>query len=298
MEKEAWDLVGGILTPPQAQHLRDVITTWREQHPHVRAVGGVRFADFAKSASESGDVTRGGLFSMLGLDPFAKLDPAVREIAQTRQLAERAIFYLQRAPALLNMQLERFADQITTMDETKSLLNSVQRASLLGSAADQLANSFPQVIATERQALMSQLDQTLTKQRGAISELKATLQTGTETATAIDSMLQTLDQLTAQLTSLNSKSKDNARPFDIREYTETVRELADATREINSLAQHIDTAIPVVHAAGNELTVGLQAVLDRAVRQLLWLIVAAILGVFIAALAYRFIVSRLHMGTS
>ena len=49
---------------------------------------------------------------MLGLDPLTQLDPAVREITQTRELAERTIYYMQRAPSLLDMQLERITYQL------------------------------------------------------------------------------------------------------------------------------------------------------------------------------------------
>jgi hypothetical protein len=33
---------------------------------------------------------------MLGIDPLSGLDPAIREIEQTRALAERTIYYMQR----------------------------------------------------------------------------------------------------------------------------------------------------------------------------------------------------------
>ena len=38
---------------------------------------------------------------------YTRLDPAVREITQSRELAERAIYYMQRTPDLLDMQIER-----------------------------------------------------------------------------------------------------------------------------------------------------------------------------------------------
>ena len=311
LEKRAWDLLTGVLTQSQADQLHEVIALWREQNPTVRSVGIIHFADFAKSVGvvKSGeDQKLGSIFSLLGLDPFSDLDPAVREITQTRQLAERSIFYLQRAPALLNMQVERFADQLAIMPETKSMLASVERASLVGSAADHLATSLPDTLAKEREALVSQLMFEIGNQRGHIgalsADMRATLQAGTETATALRSTLEMLDRISARYpgnapgNGQGSQSPQNARPFDIREYTDTIRELAVTTRELNSLAQHLDGVVPVIHSATQDATDRAEYILGRTFRLLLMLVAATILGILIAALIYRAIANRMSVERS
>jgi hypothetical protein len=157
METRAWKLADHILTSSQAAELRAVMVRWREQNPTVRRVGAVHFADFAKSIGipkEGEEPKLGSLFSLVGLDPFSSLDPAVRELAQTRQLAERSIFYLQRTPTLVNMQLDRFTDQVAVMPETRYLLASFDRFSLAGSAANRLSTELPHILATQRRALL------------------------------------------------------------------------------------------------------------------------------------------------
>ncbi len=301
LEQDAWDLAAQVLTPSQMDQLRDVIARWRANNPTVRNVGAIHFAAFAKSVGSprAGEEQKiGSLFSLVGLDPFKSLDPAIVEITQTRQLAERSIYYLQRAPGLINMQVERFTDQMAIMPETRTLLASIDRISLVGSAADTMATSLPGLLSSEREALVKQLLQGVNDQSAAIgalsSNLRSTLQAGTETADALQEALATLDRLAARFPAdANAKPDPNARPFDIRDYTDTMRELTIAVREINGLAQSLDTALPVVRDASQVVTGDVEQLLDRVLQRLLVIVVVAILGTLLAALAYRFIVSRM-----
>jgi hypothetical protein len=89
VEAEARDIGKNVITTEQFAQLQRVIDEWRQKNPHIRAVGYVHFLDFANSighpnSSEVASPT--GLFSVLGLDPLSGLDPAVRELAQTREL--------------------------------------------------------------------------------------------------------------------------------------------------------------------------------------------------------------------
>ncbi len=205
LEQSSWELVAGFLTEDQRQRLKQIIEEWRRKNPQIRAVGYIHFNDFAKSAGttfESEEKRSDSLFSLLRLDPFNSLDPAVREITETRQLAERTIFYLQRAPGLLDMQIERMSYAFAVMPETKALLADLERISLLGSAADRLVNTLPQTLATERQALVAQLMGEIETRRDAIAEisgeLRATLVAGTDTANALHATLESLDRITAR----------------------------------------------------------------------------------------------------
>ena len=58
------------------------------------------------SAKKSGGPQLGRLYDQLRLDPLVGLDPATREIAQTRLFAERAFYVMQKMPQLLRWQLE------------------------------------------------------------------------------------------------------------------------------------------------------------------------------------------------
>ena len=292
LEQGAWDLLKGVLTDAQAAEFREIITRWREEHPQVRSVAYIHFQDFAKairSPKPGKERSSGSLFAILGLDPLSALDPAVREIAETREFAERAIFYLQRAPDLLNMQVEKMAYQFAVMPEARSMLEDIDRVSLIGSAADRLVTSLPELLATEREALLSQLMQELNEGSatvGALSgDVRSTLQAGTETAGALNETLETLDRITARFATPGASTKPkDAPPFDIRQYTEMIRELTVASRELNALAQGLDTTLPLVT---QDAAAHVEAILDRAFLRLLVLIVVAIAAALLAALAYR-----------
>lgn len=301
LEERAWKLTDTLLTDSQSAQLKGVITEWRRQNPNVRYVAYIHFNDFAKSVGspESGDERTSGLFSMLGLDPFKSLDPAVREIAQTRELAERTIFYLQRAPALLDMQIEKLTYSLAVMPESKALLASVDRVSLVGSAADRLSTSLPDLLAHERQALISQLTQELDAHRETLSaltgEVRSTLQAGTETANALHATLETLDRISARYPPREESAGANpSPPFDIREYTEMIRELSATTRDLNALAQSVDSTLPAVRRATQDAAGTLQQVTNRLFWQLLILVVVAVVATTLGALAYRVAVTRIQ----
>jgi hypothetical protein len=302
LEERAWNLTDPLLTDSQSARLKEVIEEWRRQNPNVRFVAYIHFNDFAKSvgAPRAGEErSSGSLFSMLGLDPFTGLDPAVREIAQTRELAERTIFYLQRAPGLLDMEIEKLTYAIAVMPETKGLLANLDRVSLVGSAADRLSTSLPDILAHERQALISQLTQELDVHRETLSaltgEVRSTLEAGTETANALHSTLETLDRISARFPPRDKSAGANSSPpFDIRDYTEMIRELSATTRDLNTLAQNVDSALPAVHRATQEAAGTLQQVTNRLFWQLLVLIVVAIVLTTLGAVVYRAVVTRVQ----
>jgi hypothetical protein len=238
------------------------------------------------------------LFSMLRIDPFNALDPAVREIAETRQLAERAIFYLQRAPGLLDMQIERMSYAFAVMPETKALLADLSRISLLGAAAEQLVNTLPQTLATERQALIAQLmgeiDSRAEAIGGVTDKLRATLMAGTDTANALHTTLESLDRITARFAARPGASPtEKGPPFDIREYTAMLQELAATTRELNALVARVDGALPAVHRATEDVVLRVEDLAGTLFWRLVLLLAIGISLWLLAALAYRGTVVRM-----
>lgn len=303
LEERAWRLLEGLLTEAQSAQLREVIAEWRQQHPEVRFVAYIHFTDFAKSvgAPKPGEErSSGNLFSMLGLDPFKSLDPAVREIAQTRELAERTIFYMQRMPGLLDMQIEKLTYTLAVMPETKALLADLNRASLVGSAADRVAETFPDVIARERQALISQLMQEIDSRRemvGSLSgELRSMLEAGTETSNSLHATLETLDRITARYAAKGGPADAGLKgpPFDIRDYTQMIRELSTTTRDLNALAQSVDSTLPAVRRATQDAAGTLEQVMNHFFLQLLLLVVVTVVLITLAALAYRALAVRMQ----
>jgi hypothetical protein len=296
LERQAWGLVKGVLTDAQTAQLHDIIISWRRENPGFRSVAYIRFNDLAKStgareAAAAGPGANTSLFAVLGLDPLTSLDPAVREIAQTRQVAERSIFYFQHVPNLIDMQAERFMDQFSAMPETKSLLASVDRVSLVGDASERMVQLLPEMLDREREALLSQLMQGLDERTGEIGALsdnvRSTLVAGTETANAVHAALETADRIT-------TKKADRSRPFDIREYGEAANETAVAAHELDDLAKRADIVVPVMREATDETADHLERIINHLFLDLLMLIVAAIAASLLAALIYRAVIARME----
>jgi len=302
LESEAWRLLKGVLTDAQEARLREVMTQWRAQHPQVRNVAYIHFVDFAKSigAPQPGEQNRpGNLFAMLGIDPLTNLDPAIREITLTRELAERSIYYIQRVPSLLDMQVERLTFEIATQPETKSMLAAVDRISLVGSASDRVARTLPAVLDHEREALVAQLTGILRDQSaslgGLAGQLRATLEAGTGTANALHGALDSAGRITAQFaTPPGAPPAPPGPPFDIRQYTEMLRAATDTARELTLVAQQADGMLPALRTATQDATGALDKVVNRLFVMLLLLVLVAVAATFLAALAYRRLVPRLE----
>ena len=297
MEDAAWQLSKPVLSDAQAVQLHDIIDRWRARNPTVVNVFAIHFTDFAKSIGEPGPGEKnriGSIFSIVNLNPFADLDPAVQELTQTRQLAERAIFYFQRMPNIVEMQAEGLTLQVATQPESKTVLASLERVSLIGSAANNLVNGLPSLLDKEREALLQQLTQELTSQSASLGELsgnlRSTLEAGTATATALNAMLLSANKLTAQFTSNGATpqpQQPSGPPFDIRNYTEALRAATVTAEQLSALTQQLNGTLPTVQTATQRL-------IDNIVRQILLIVVVLILGSLGAALAYRAIVIRMQ----
>ena len=302
LEKEAWELVAGVLTPQQDKQLRQLIAQWRAEHPQVRAVAYIHFRDFAEAfgPAQTGSQASSSLLSIVGIDPLSNLDPAVKELAQTRQLAERAIYYMQRAPDLLDMQVGRLSYQFAAMPESRSLLTSVDRVSLIGSSSERLVQDLPELLARERTALVAQLTDTLNSQSATLGtlagQLRAALQAGTDTATAVNGALQTFAHIQSQFASKPQSAAAAAQPpgppFDIRHYTAMLEQAAATARDLQALAERSDVLVPALRSVTQDAASQVRALLDRVFVLLVLLALVIAAAALLAALLYRRVAAR------
>ena len=222
-----------------------MIDLWRTEHPNARAVSQVRFADFAAIVSRSGSEKQGSgsLFGLIGLDPLGNLDPAVREIEQTRQLAERAIYYLQRAPNLLDMQVERLVYQLAVMPETRQTLASVDRVSVAAESLGELSADAPAILARERHAIITELTATLHAEQSRMQELLVelhdVLKAGAQTSDSVGATVVALDAFVARFQPQQRRPPPQAsRALSLRHH----RLYADGTRAGRRRAKHASAA--------------------------------------------------------
>jgi hypothetical protein len=302
LEPLALDIVKGVLPTDQIAALQQVIIEWRAENPHVTAISYVHFRDVAGSlarpAAGSSD-SFSGLFNLLGLDPFSSLDPAVREITQSRELAERTIYYAQRVPNLLDMQVERLTFEFATMPETKRLLADADSVSGAASIAGRVIGEFPGVLAGEREAAIRQFMDSINVETATLRQLtmdvRAALEAGTATSNSLNATIRSFDQLLAGFEKpppAGQPAQSPGRPFDITEYTAAAAEITRAATQLQQLIAGIDQGSPALMQAAGQATLKLQDVVDHAYWRIVQLIILLLLGTLGAALAYRGLVRR------
>jgi hypothetical protein len=304
LEQQSWSLVDGVLNAEQAQEVRALIERWRTEHPKAHAVAQVRFADFAALELRRGNEQHegGSLFGFIGLDPLSNLDPAVRELEQTRQLAERTIYYLQRAPTLLDMEVERLVYQLAAMPETERTLAGVDRLSLAAEAIGELSTRAPDIIASERHAIIAELTSALHAQQERLQpllvDIRDVLNAGTQTSQSVTGTVTALDAFIARMRPAESAAAagtgaERGRPFDITEYTATARELAVAAERVQALLAQLDSSSKNVELLTHAATQDVKEVIDRAFQRAILLILVLGCVALLCALLYRYWSPRL-----
>ncbi len=206
LEAEAWKLAADFLTPTQQADLRRVLLDWRAQHMDVETAPFVRFREFVNvmpsTTAQKTTATPTSLMGLVGLDPMAGLDPAVRQVEQSRLLAERAIYFAQRVPFIVDLQLDRSLNRIMVDPDTRALLAQTASISTSAERFAAVAEALPDEFSQEREALIRQLSELLTTQQATLLpmlvELRGALEAGNLTATSVDGAVRSIDALVAR----------------------------------------------------------------------------------------------------
>jgi hypothetical protein len=228
---EAWALAAQVLRPDQLDLLDYLLWDWRHQNPDMVRVYSVRFSNFAIGRGKSADaevLKAGGLSASVG--------QAGQAIEEARLLTERMFYQLKREPTLLRWQVEALQDATLATPEVGKTLADVHR---LTDEVEQL----PKNLAAERQALLAALDERLKRADATVANVRATVSEAKELVTSLgpasDSlkeMFKTADALWARYDTWDRWSTAaGSRPFDIREYTEGVKELAATADKVNEV---------------------------------------------------------------
>jgi hypothetical protein len=300
LEKRAWSFSGQLLTPEQAAELRSSIDAWHRENPLLRAVPFIHLEDFAFATGRMPTATTssGSIFSFIGIDPLSNLDPAVRELAQSRQLAERAVYYGQRVPQLLSMETQRLAFELAVTPESVDLLQSIRRLGTASQTASQLAADLPELFAQERAATIDQVTGVLDARQGQLQalvvELRSTLEAGTTTSDSVKATIASLDALMARFDRPESAAGTPAsrQPLDIAQFTETLRQLGETAQQLEVLISQVDSKVPALAQLSDHASDRMASLVDQVFWRLVQLVLVLVGASLLAALAYRVIVRR------
>lgn len=285
-----------------------MIHKWREENPHQRYLGGIRFAELAVSLGQS--IFKPGskatsVFRLLYLDPLAGMDPTAAALQEARYSAERAVYYAQRMPQLLSWQAELLVSQLADNPESKQLLTNAARLSASAEIFANTAVQLPDLIKEQRQATIQQVFDNLTaeekKARELLGEARQTLNAGNEMAVSVNAAVKSIDELVRFVTPTNANAAagdTNGRPFDVLEYGAAATQFAVAAKELNTLVTSVNATTPQLAHLSEQAGERADHVLLRTfgfglVLILVFSVSLVLAGMIMVRLAYRFLAKRL-----
>ena len=294
LEKEAWRLAGDS-TDEQRAGLNALLASWVSDNPEIQNPSFVRFADFSTGETQRSVLAIPGLLDLVGLDPLAGLDPAVREVEQTRQLAERAVFYAERVPRLLDIQGRLIAARARNSPAGRQALEAVGNVNGLSVSLTQLANGAPALVTRERTAAIDQVMSELVRQQREMlalaTQLRAAIEAGHLTADSLNTLVNSTDRLVARFTPATPAPprKEPGPPFDINDYTKALVQLSGSAQELQGLVRDIDHATPQIEVQANAFAERIKGLIAYAIGGLALLV----LVILVAALTYRIAARRI-----
>jgi len=274
-EVRVWDLAARALTPQQLKDVNDAIARWKAENFTWSYVTGVRLADFAElrliapGRTQPSDLPP-SLLDILAIDPLAGLDPATREIEQSRMLAERAMFQLQRAPRLIRWEVESLYDTVMATPEAISSLAALDRISNSSKdLVDRIGNLPAQLRAgqssllvelraavdEERADMIRSIEELIAKERESIradlSDLEGPLSTSLEqvrkTTDGLTTLTQELNKLVTSSDALAARLRLGEEPPKPRAQDANPRTFADATTDLAATAHDLRASIDTIN---------------------------------------------------
>jgi hypothetical protein len=295
LETGAWSLVD-FLTPAQQADLRRRLAAWAPNAASLDSVAFNRLADFAKAsglpAGERDPAS--SILALIGADPLAGLHPAVREIQRSRILGERAIYYAERTPMLLDLQTRTLTAALADMPESRAVVASVDRVGNSAATLAETAAALPETFSKERDATIQQLVTALEKQQGAMKELlvefRQSFEAGHEASASIQRMLDTVR-------SLNEPPPPGTvpgRPFDVTEYTEAAATIGDASKQLQTLITMLKQDTQATTAVGDVLRGQGERLIDHLYKRVLEAFGVLFVGVLLVVTLSRLFVAYLR----
>ena len=297
-ETNIWQITGQVLTPEQQAELRKAIDVWFGQNPLPENVMAARAVGFATEVADSNPAEKsnpGSVFSLLMLDPLAGMDPAVREIAQTRLMAERALYVSQKMPMVLRWQTELLAVNAIRLPAVQQLVtNSTQLTASVDRFAT-LAEKLPGQVSTERVEILKAL-------QSQEKDIASLMTSGTQMSASLNTTLVTFDALMQRFgvgeTNTAVTSSTNTEPFRIQDYTTTAAQLEATAQRLTQLLITFDHTLGSTNLAKFTAQVGpavqqAQAGGKEVVDYAFWKGVLLLAIAFGFVLIYRLLTARL-----
>jgi hypothetical protein len=302
-EKNLTEIAKTILTKDQMDDIIKTVDQWHDKHSFedsglgdIASVTIVNQIIQTGSQSKTSDNNAASVFALLNLDPLAGLDPATRELTETRLFGERVLFMGQYMPQLVEWQLEMLATRSTRVPEVKQVIDNSTMIASAGDRIGKAAETLPGLIQSEREKII----EALKTEQGTLTELSkqvgVTMGQGSQMAKDTDETLKAFSTILDQFRTWPTDPNNPAEPFHILDYAETASQIATMSQRVTELMHtlHSDKDSSGMNEFTAQLAKQTQAItrdiVDYAIRQALLfvLISALILGVTVVATAIAY----------
>jgi len=285
LERDIWNMAGGILTAEQQTELRESIVKFREEHPELTNFSQTAFNDLPSTGKSS------TLRRRNGGGMFKSVRRMTEQVEQTRMLAERGMYLSTRLPVMSGFLADVWLSQIAANPDVRVLLNDAHNfadaSERLALAAEQLPvqlaeernetiRQLAREAATLRNGTLTQLldgialereraiDQFLAEEqrlRGVLTELRQTLAEGNELALSVGVLVERLGPRPPG-NETTAAQREPSEPFDIDVYRSTLIEAGATIRDLNGL---LDSTQQLLDSHGaSELLPQLATAIDKA----------------------------------
>jgi hypothetical protein len=245
IERQILRIAETALEKEQLSELQDAIKAWHEQHPYVRSPSDLGALGFAAEVAQSNRKSKTGItdsvFNLLSIDPLARLDPATRELADTRLFAERGLFLARHMPTMIRWETELLIIQTAEVPQMEKLLDNVTQLSESADRFSRTAERMPGLISTERQQIIQALDAHQPGLTNLAAQTGKALDAGQQMSNASTATLKTFQEVMRQLQAI--PSNPNAEPFRINDYTVAATQINDTAQSLMKLLQGFDQTL-------------------------------------------------------
>ena len=305
-EKDVWRIAGTVFEKQLLNELRAAIDEYHARHPQTDDVLYIRAIDFPQAAKampiNNSRSSPASIFSFLKFDPLAGLDPATREIAETRLFAERALFTAQQMPTIIRWQAELLAVQTTAIPDVRQLVTNTTQ---LAEAADNIsrtAEKLPGQISVEREKIVEALQAQTPGLTALTAEAKQALVAGSQMAGNLNTALGTFETVLKTLDASSGPPDTNSPPFRIQDYTTAAAQIDATAQHLTDLLVQFNQTVSSTNLAAlsaqvtpvvNQAQTGGKELVDYAFRKLILLVVIFCGVLFVSGLLYHWVKAKI-----
>ncbi|MGJ0485269.1 MAG: hypothetical protein ACR65R_12195 [Methylomicrobium sp.] len=278
VEKEIWRIAETVLKKDQISELRAAIQAWHAQHPDTRSPRDLGSMGFAAQIAQMNRSTSEGItssvFNLLVIDPLAGLDPATRELANTRLFAERGLFLARYLPTLIRWETSLLVIQTAETPQLEKLLDNAAQLSASADRFSQTMERMPGLISAERQQIIKALSEQQPGLTKLATQTEKALDAGKAMSDASSLTLQSFQDVLRQLETRSSNP--NAEPFRIKDYTAAAVQINSAAQDLVRLLQALNQILApgkldLLSTRLESLTRQAEELVDHTFRQALFL---------------------------